>query len=380
VLRRRLKACDYDDGGADSANPFLTRRRALSKCIANLHGPHRLYIPGSEPLDATDSILLAEHPENINLWLPSALPSASRDAQCIKGLPRLEYRMRYAQATDALHSIRSYSRLVRAYTMKTQSHISNTQGTVTRTQGLFDRANSKRARAVSTYRASWSAIAELAPNEEFGRWKDVLLELKDNDIRGPGHKESEPSTSRFVSSWIWTTASHLSTSPDDPGLHAALRVEWCKVQERAKRYEEEVELVAEEMRRTLVTLEWNAKEWETLAAATFPPPNDPAIDTARKIGLAAYAHKQANIRQRMVKVFVNHWYKVLKDRSLGSSWLQKYSSPPENKRRRLVSNVRLYHPASYKPSTNTVNEPADASPDISDEGPRGAPPGCILGS
>ncbi|KAK7457778.1 hypothetical protein VKT23_010117 [Stygiomarasmius scandens] len=41
-----------------------------------------------------------------------------------------------------------------------------------------------------------------------------------------------------------------------------IRVEWCKAYARAKRWEEEVILVKEEMRRCLVTLEHNAQVWD----------------------------------------------------------------------------------------------------------------------
>ena len=47
---------------------------------------------------------------------------------------------------------------------------------------------------------------------------------------------------------------------DKEDFHAVLRVEWCKSQERAARYEEEVELVVEEMRRTLTFFEWLVRE------------------------------------------------------------------------------------------------------------------------
>ena len=48
-------------------------------------------MPGTDSLDAMDPILLADHPENVDLRLPSALPPTSRNTQCIDGLPRLEY-------------------------------------------------------------------------------------------------------------------------------------------------------------------------------------------------------------------------------------------------------------------------------------------------
>ena len=91
------------------------------------------------------------------------------------------------------------------------------------------------------------AIANLAPDEEFGPWKASLLELRNEDVQGPGCDKNQPSKSCFVQSWIWTTAPQVSASPEDPDLQVALRVEWAKAQERAKRYEEEVELVVEEM-------------------------------------------------------------------------------------------------------------------------------------
>ena len=42
-------------------------------------------------------------------------------------------------------------------------------------------------------------------------------------------------------------------------------VDWARARERAKRFEEEVDLSVEEMRRTLLFLSWKASEWERLA-------------------------------------------------------------------------------------------------------------------
>ena len=64
------------------------------------------------------------------------------------------------------------------------------------------------------------------------------------------------SESHYVPSWIWHMPLQGSVSGDDQDLSSALQVEWCKAQERATRYEEEIELVVEEMRRTLVFFEW----------------------------------------------------------------------------------------------------------------------------
>jgi len=105
-VRRRLKARDLDTGNEYSVNSYLGQRQALSRNISSLHPLQCLYIPGSAPfLDAVNTVLLANHPENVTLWLPSALPSALHKTQCVTGLPQLEYRLRYAQATNALHDI-----------------------------------------------------------------------------------------------------------------------------------------------------------------------------------------------------------------------------------------------------------------------------------
>jgi len=364
LLRRRLKARDSDTGDEHSVNSYLGQRQALSRNISSLHPLQRLYIPGSAPfLDAVDTVLLADHPENVTLWLPSALPSALRDTQCVTGLPQLEYRLRYAQATNALHDIRNFRRLTRILVLKTQSHIANTQRTATRARGLFDKVKLKLTQAISTYRVSRKAIESLSPNEEFGPWKGTLLELQDSDIRGPGREGSENSESRFVQSWIWTTASQVSASADDTDLQAALRVEWCKAQERARRYEEEKELIVEEMRRTLVYLEWNAQEWES--SMTSPSTDDSNIDSTTLAGVAAYANKQADIRRRMSKIFIDDWFHLLNEHFPNLPWLKKHTCPPATKRNRLISNVKRYH--SYTDTSQTdVNYDEVVSDDVDD--------------
>lgn len=344
--------CTHDSSEGDLSSSFVERRRILTKNIDDLRDPQRLYIPGASSLSAIDPILLADHPERVELSLPSTLPSASRNTQCVDGLPRLEYRLRVAQAMDALHHIRLSRRLLRVLVVKSQVHITSTQKPGTRTRSVFDKAKTKLTQAVSTYRVSWKAIKNLAPNEEFGRWKDTLLELKDCDIRGPGQDEPRTSASRSVQSWIWTTALQTSTSAEDPDLNAALRVEWCKAQEQAKRHEEEVELVVEEMRRTLVTFELNACEWDR--RATSPSLPNPTVEAAAAAGVVAYARKQANLQRKLITVFIDGWRDILEGQPLAASWFGKHPHPPKNQRRRLPCNVQLYHSA---PSAQHVDTP-----------------------
>ena len=302
-------------------------------------------MPGVEPLiKAINPVLLADRPENIPLWLPSALSPTSRKTLCIDDLAELEYRFRHALALKSLQDIQRYCRLRQLLVEKARSHIANTQKT--RTRVLQDKVNTQLRQAVATYRASQTAIADLAPNEEYGSWKAVLKKLEDSHVRAPGVVDPGGSRSRFVDSWIWKTAPQLSASTNDPDLQAVLRAEWCKAQQRAKRHEEEKELVAEEMRRTLVTFEQDALEWE--AFATKFPAGASDMDRGAIGGCVAYAHKQASIRRKMIKVFIADWYHLLEKLPPSTvSWLKNYPRPPEPKRiHRLASNVPLCHPGS----------------------------------
>ena len=358
--RRRLKAHDYDDGDDPTENSFHDQRRKLSRNINAIRVSQRLYMTGiGHLLDEINPVLLADRPEIVPLWFPSDLLLSTRGEWCVADLPRLEYRLRYAMAVNALHEVRRFRRFAQAATAKTQSHISNTQKTGTRANGQLDRIQQRVTRAANTYRACWSAIQRLAPDEEFGPWKNTLRELRREDVRGPGREKDETSQSRHVPSWIWQTLLPGPVPGNDQDLYSALRVEWCKAQERATRYEEEVQLVAEEMRRTLVFFEWLACQWED--RATTPSMSGPGVEGAVVAGTSAYAHKQAVVYSKMVDVFVNDWYGHLKTKSLGSSWLQCYRSPSATKRRRLPSNVRLYHSTPGQSDTDlpAYHEPSD---------------------
>lgn len=351
----------HDNNSEDSSNSFTARRRSVVKSINNLHAPQRLYMPGSDTLlDAIDPILLADHPEDIELWLPSALPSASRNAQCIAGLPQLEYRLRFVQAASALHDIRRLRRLTRVLIRSSRTHITSSQRTATRGRGPFEKTRAQLSEAVSTYRVARKAIANLSPNEEFGRWKGAFLELKDEDIRGPGLEDTKSSKSRFVQSWIWTTGSKLSTSSDDPDLDAALRVEWCKAQERAKRYEEELELVIEEMRRTLVSFDLTACKWEQRAVS----PTLSALEASTAAGAAAYAYKQADLHRKLISTFLGDWYGILAGQPLAASWLKEYTRPPlKNSRSRLPCNVKRFHSTPSAPDVGVDEVPSSDEAD-----------------
>ena len=315
-------------------------------------------MPGcSETLDNIDPASVIDAPESTKLWLPSAIPAASRDTWCLAGIALIEFRLRYAQAVDALDNIRRLSRLLQGLHLQKLKHPLPTQGVpATRSRSVFEGLNIRIAHISARYRDARVALLRLHPS---GTWSSSIRELTNADIRGPGPKDdptSRVSRSQFVPTWIWLvkappTPSDLPGSPppthteplnQNPAtssvpaptaeqgvnvskeeIEACLLVDWARAHERAKRFEEEVELNVEEMRRTLVFFAWKASNWERLAeerANSDAPPSEATLQ-----GLRAYAYCKSAMYREMVKAFVSDWDSCLRPRDLGSDWLSGYS-------------------------------------------------------
>lgn len=80
------------------------------------------------------------------------------------------------------------------------------------------------------------------------------------------------------------------------------QLEWSKSYARTHRWKEEVELLKEEMRRTLKFLEWKSSSWVS-KASTF----DPSLLTAFTEGLNAYAFRQADVFMSLRDHFLSLW-------------------------------------------------------------------------
>ncbi len=63
--------------------------------------------------------------------------------------------------------------------------------------------------------------------------------------------------------WIWRMPRWSSYQAADvsegDAFHATVCIEWAKTKARAKRWQEEVQLLQEEMHRALVDMEWRAQ-------------------------------------------------------------------------------------------------------------------------
>lgn len=291
-------------------------------------------------------------PEAVPLLLPSHLSQAQRTHACVPELAHKELRLRYAQANDALCDLR---RLRRMYVGMIDRHKKQTLGTSTRTNTRVNTVlrgfKARIMRSADRYRAARTALGALDPKEETFQWRDIYLPLHDADIRGPGkddeeeltkRKKPQPREGQYKPSWIWlsraaavaaatsssipgttsststTETSNLPSAMSEEEVHECMQVEWAKAMARAERYEEEVQLLVEEMRRTLAFFEWHAAEWRGRSATrSF------ANSTIAR-GAAAYAERQAVLRERMISRSVGRWIRVLQQNDLGSDWLPVY--------------------------------------------------------
>ena len=296
---------------------------------------------------------LVAHPEYFKLRLPSQLSPEDRASWCLPGLSTLEAQFRYAQADDSLAEICRLQQLFQGLSDQNKEHITTTQATLTRAQGTFERYKVRIQRFATLYRHARRALVKLDPNGDTTQWTSRFLELQDSDIRGPGKEEDDPSEGRTVSSWIWLVAKpsqppsvplpDTDSSPSkDPDLSTraasgeevaiSIRAHWARCHARAERYEEEVQLTVEEMRRTLEFFKWKSRWWLTLqnSRADSVTPPDPQIQH----GLQAYAHRQAVMYSSLVETYVSHWRNFLVEHSLGLTWLQLYpptsTSTPES--------------------------------------------------
>lgn len=80
-------------------------------------------------------------------------------------------------------------------------------------------------------------------------------------------------------------------------------MEWGKSRARAQRFQEEIELVQEEMNRTLRFFVWKAADWRGKGAALRAKPTS----AEHAEGLKAYAERQAVLCQSLHDAFKRQW-------------------------------------------------------------------------
>ncbi|KAM6489836.1 hypothetical protein JOM56_014648 [Amanita muscaria] len=284
------------------------RITSLRNRITSWFDIQALYIPGTTLLRVEEQRTKSNNSSevqiyNIQLWLPSAI---GHQTTCDRSLQEAEWALREAQGNDALNMIRQHLRLD-SFLTKRKKDWSRGVRANTRSLTTIEHNLSKMRGAIEKYRAAHAALSALESLvTKSNEWRNVLRDLADEDIRGlPVQGLGEGNRTL---SWIWMAPGVLESGASadaDPGLHDALRIQWCRARARKMRWSEEVELLQEEMSRVLRFLDWHAQWWIKQEKG-----REEGVDTRLQEGLSAYARRQASIRIRMKANFMNLWNSV----------------------------------------------------------------------
>ncbi len=86
----------------------------------------------------------------------------------------------------------------------------------------------------------------------------------------------------------------------------AIKIEWCKARARMLRWEEEIELLLEEMRRVAVYGNWKAAWWRARANA------HPDASAALREGITGFATRAAIREEAQVREVEEKWQPLIK--------------------------------------------------------------------
>lgn len=285
------------------------------------------------------------HPENEDLYPPSALPVDLRLSGCIPGLAEKERRLRIGQADDALNAVRRQLRISSSIIEFKRGQHAATQRISRKTQSMLEVFKGKTARFADRYEAAYDALQSLDPD---GEWAEQYQKLnRKKDLHFPRREEDvfvirrrDRSENVRALSWIWLvprlhvdaesdrpiTAEEISDGESSKSLecrlvligYSAMRVEWANSKARADRWHEECRLVVEEMRRVIWYFDWKHLWWlEQCDRRTEVSPD-------LRQGLVAYAKKQAAIYSGLAHDFATCWYPYLKSKTHEINWPSSY--------------------------------------------------------
>jgi hypothetical protein len=194
------------------------RKNALERKIQAWIAVQHLYMPATSSLRARDDRDASDKtterpPYDFPLYLPLSLPGR---VSCDMKLREYEFRLREAQAYEALEDVRQHLRL-RSHWYKHKDRNVTGQRANTRAQNLINRVQGKINANASTYTRARNALSKLSAFLSEGSWRGKLLALAPEDIRPlteleAGEGESE---GKRKLSWIWKVVGIMEDSNDE---------------------------------------------------------------------------------------------------------------------------------------------------------------------
>ncbi|KAG1778278.1 hypothetical protein EV702DRAFT_1026696 [Suillus placidus] len=233
----------------------------------------------------------------IRLFLPSQLKEHAPDAICDKRLCQFEWKLRRAQAFDALNDLRRHL-LLRTHLYKFKNINIWGQRANTRAAAVIGKVEHNVIEAGERYRHAWTGLNYLCGTLAEDGWQTIFPILESAHVRGMSEGEAGQSEGNRTLSWIWKAQGVSATGEV---LADALRIEWCKARARANRWTEEVQLLLEEMQRVREFLSWHATWWDEQAGRRTGLPD------AESEGIKGYAKRQASLRRNLQITFNDMW-------------------------------------------------------------------------
>ncbi|KAJ7041928.1 hypothetical protein C8F04DRAFT_946399 [Mycena alexandri] len=314
---------------ADRESKIQEYRLALLAKLRKFRELQSIYTPAAVRAIAAeeagrDGELPPPNPEHIRLWLPSELAASQRaGGGCQHNVADMEARLREGQCSNALVDIRGRLHTKR-YLINFRNDNLTGQKKTTRAFTIIEQLGDRVDISSRKYTDARTALtrlwgAEYAPHLRVLKPADLRLEGEESRDPGAaaasdraamkklaraGNRGAQPMRSDASSSktagvsWIWISPGALDESEKD--LHESLRVEWSRAKARKNRWDEEVELLREEMRRVLRYLVWETGRWERLGREAADRSD---VTPDLRDGLRAYAAKQADMHRELGSLF-----------------------------------------------------------------------------
>lgn len=238
------------------------------------------------------------------LYLPSDLPPLEIQSFGYSSLASEEMRLREGEAHDALRDLRATIKYKRTLNQHRRDKVRK-QGPVTRTKAIIDDAGIKVDNQIDKYRRARQALVNLGREDDgsFPVLDDEDTYTKDTmapHVLGDGN---------HTEGWIWRVGpmgkmteeeyedwqkdgeliylvSKQATCANDFSVD---RVRWFRARADMHRWQEDVELIEAEFRRTIRSFENLASIWDKLAGKD------------KREGYRAYGYRQSSMYTRMAK-------------------------------------------------------------------------------
>ncbi|KAJ7225376.1 hypothetical protein GGX14DRAFT_386277 [Mycena pura] len=305
---------------ADRSSQLQEQRISLVKKVQKFEKLADIFMPGVTALreqeeERRDSELPPPKAEDLKLWLPSNLTDDQRRSACQRSLAEAEAKLRRGQCADAIAQLRTriHAQLHLIYFRNTNSV---GQKGSTRSATLIERIGGRISASAEKYRNARAALTKLKGANYAPEFRELLAtdvtskppvdrdaeatkRLSRAEISRPSR--SEPSVQQLMKnvSWIWM----VGGTADAAEMHDSIRVEWSKARARRDRWNEEVALLREEMKRVLRSLHAEQRAWERRIGQRN------GLDAELAAGLDAYALRQKAVYRRVGEQFYTGWNK-----------------------------------------------------------------------